>query len=136
MKIVQSALEMLGIVLLRFKLLPRIWAAALIAVNLASLFFVDTLYGQVALAAVVSGLIIMVILYSRSGFTRLLGIGHIFWIPMIYWLITEMPFNDGRAYLAEWLWCLIVVNTISLVIDAIDVTRYLLGESDPHYSWE
>ncbi|MEW8279789.1 MAG: hypothetical protein AB2719_16495, partial [Candidatus Thiodiazotropha sp.] len=84
MKIVQSALEMLGIVLLRFKLLPRIWAAALIAVNLTSLFFVDTLYGQAALAAVVSGLIIMVILYSRSGFTRLLGIGHIFWVPMIY----------------------------------------------------
>ncbi|MEW8485021.1 MAG: hypothetical protein AB2705_07590 [Candidatus Thiodiazotropha sp.] len=135
MKIVQSALEMLGIVLLRFKLLPRIWAAALIVVNLTSLFFVDTLYGQAALAAVVSGLIIMVILYSRSGFTRLLGIGHIFWVPMIYWLITEMPFNDGRPYLTEWLWCLIAVNSISLVVDATDVTRYLLGESDPHYSW-
>ena len=35
--------------------------------------------------------VIMVVIYSRLGFVRLLGIGHILWIPMLPWMIWELP---------------------------------------------
>ena len=41
---------------LRFRPLARVWAAFLILVNLGALLFIDTLYGQVALAAVLAGM--------------------------------------------------------------------------------
>ena len=138
MKRVQSAVELLGVVLFRFRPLPRTWAILLIFVNLSSVFFLDTVYGQVAFAAMCIGVVIMVSIHYRLGFVRLLGIGHILWIPMLAWFLlenTDIDTNDDR-WLSLWLWCLIVCNSISLVIDAIDVTRFILGDRTPHYSWD
>ena len=136
MTIFRSAFELLGIVLLRFRPLSRIWAIFLILVNLASLLFLDTIYGQVALVAVSVGVAIMIGLHQRLGFVRLLGIGHILWIPMLFWMITEISSVAQGSWLSIWMGCLILFNGISLVIDTIDVARYLLGERQPHYRWD
>ena len=67
-------LEILGIVLLRFKAVPRAWVIVLILVNLGSLLFLHTHYGLANLLAVLAGIIIMALIYGRLGFVRLLGI--------------------------------------------------------------
>ncbi len=129
------AFEILGIVLLRFRPLPRIWAVFLIAVNAGSLIFIDTVYGQLNLLAILAGITVMIIIHARLGFVRLLGIGHIFWVPMLIWFVQNLPDRAVDPLLHFWVLILIVSNTGSLVIDAADVWRFIRGERTPHYVW-
>ena len=89
MRILNAAKELIGIVLLRYRLVPRIWATLLIVVNVFSVFFLDTRYGQVALAAALIGASAMIALHLRLGFVRLLGVGHVLWVPMLIWIATD-----------------------------------------------
>lgn len=128
-------LEMLGIVLLRFRAVPRVWAVALILVNLGSIYFIDTRYGLLNLLAVVAAIGFMAVIYTRLGFVRLLGLGHVTWIPMLLWFAFDLPDKHQDPLLYWWVLSLIAVNSICLVIDAIDVARYVAGERKPHYVW-
>ena len=136
MKSLNSAKELLGIVMLRFRPVPRIWAVLLIAVNGFSIFFLDTRYGQVVLSATLIGALAMIAIHMRLGFVRLLGIGHVLWIPMLIWIVMDFSRLDPGSFLRYWLSLLIFMNTISLVVDCIDVVRYLRGERASHYSWD
>jgi len=107
----------------------------LILVNPGSLFFLDTVYGQMNLAAVGIGIALMAAIYLKMGFVRLLGIGHILWIPMIACFLTNLPDETQQPALYSWVILLIVFNTLSLIIDAVDLLRYLRGEREPHYEW-
>ena len=78
----------------------------------------------------------MIWIYDQQGFVRLLGIGHVFWLPMLAWLFMEMPVEPEPGALTAWLWCLIVCTSISLVIDTLDVGRYLAGDREPYYVWD
>jgi hypothetical protein len=127
--------EILWIVLFRFAPLPRIWAICLIAVNLGALFFLDTFYGRVALLVALAGIAVMMVIYTRLGFVRLLGIGHVFWVPMLIWFASSLPDRQTDPALYWWVVVLIGFNAVSLVIDAADVARYLRGERAPHYRW-
>ncbi len=129
-------LEMLGIVLFRFRSLPRAWVAALICVNLGSLAFLHTQYGLTTLLATIAGVGVMTVIYARLGFVRLLGIGHIFWIPMLIWFAFDLPDKLSDPLLYYWVLSLIAFNSISLIIDVIDVIRFARGERTPHYAWQ
>ncbi len=128
-------LEMLGIVLFRFRPLVRVWVIALIAVNLGSLAFIHTQYGLANLLAMIARVGVMMLIYARLGFVRLLGIGHIFWIPMLIWFAFDLPDKQNAPLLYNWVLTLIAFNSVSLVIDAIDVIRYAAGDRSPHYVW-
>lgn len=120
---------------MRFPPTLRIWAGLLVLVNLASLFFLNTLHGQLALAAALAGVVVIVAIYLRFGFVRLMGAAHVFWIPMLIWFAANIPDPVADPWLYRWVWSLLVMNTISLVVDALDVLRYLRGEREPHYTW-
>lgn len=131
-----KALEILWIVLFRFRLWPRLWAIALIAVNVGALAFLDTIYGWMALVSALIGILVMIVIYFRLGFVRLLGIGHVLWLPMLAWFATNLPDPGQTPWLHAWVLVLIVFNGLSLVIDTSDVIRYLRGERAPHYTWQ
>ena len=135
MIIIRALLELLGVVFLRFRLLVRLWAIILVAVNGAAVFFLDTIYGEITLAAVVIGISIMTVIYAHCGYVRLLGIGHILWIPIILYFLCHLPSESEITALSYWLYALIVCNSISLVIDTCDVVRYVRGDRKPHYTW-
>ena len=63
----------------------------LILVNAGSLVFLDTIYGQLNLAAVVAAIAVIVLIHAKHGFVRLLGIGHLFWVPMLIWFAFNLP---------------------------------------------
>lgn len=128
-------LEVLWIPLFRFQSIRRIWAIALIAVNGAAIFFADTAYGQIAIIAAVSAAIAMMVIYGNLGFVRLLGIGHIFWVPMLCYFVIDMPTLEASPQLFAWLATLVALNSLSLIIDAVDLFRYWNGERQPHYHW-
>ena len=70
----------------------------------------------------------MTVLTGLSGFTRLLGLGHIFWLPLLYFLWNRLGQIPADDLFGVWIRILIAVNAISLVIDGIDVFRYIAGD--------
>lgn len=109
-----------------------IWLAVMVAVNLiGGIAFFGTIEGKLVVAALVLGVFIQVAIYGKLGFVRLLGIGHIAWLPLVPWLATRLVEVGLASAFAYWLAAVIVVDSVSLVIDAVDVARYLRGERKP-----
>ncbi len=102
------------------------WMTLLVAVNAASLWFWDTPQGKVAaLTFVLCGLLI-VPLYTRFGYAKILGLAHLPWIPLLIYAASNLPEEPGA--LRTWLLLLMVLNSVSLVIDARDVWLFLSGK--------
>lgn len=134
--IFRSVFELFGIVLVRFRPVQRIWGAWLVAVNSACLLFIQQIEAQVTLAAVGVAVLAQALIYQRKRFIRLLGVTHVLWIPMLAWIalrLDTIPKEETAFHV--WLRMLIVTNAVSLVIDAWDATRFVLGERRPHYVW-
>ncbi len=119
-------------------LLPRPWLAwmsLLVFANvLVPLYFIHTLEAKVVLAAIICSITIMTAVFGAKGFVRLLGIGHIAWVPMIPWLIMRLDKTAFDSFFGYWLIAVIFLNSLSLIIDAIDVLRYIRGERGPQLS--
>jgi hypothetical protein len=108
------------------------WIGLLLAANLAApLFFLPRAEAIVALVAVNLGAVIMAAIHARLGFVRLLGIGHIFWVPMVIWFAVRIGQPDVDGSFAVWLAAVVVLNGLSLVLDVLDVIRYWRGERAP-----
>ena len=55
------------------------WISLLLAANMVGpLLFINTLEGQVVLAAFVAAALTQTVLFGAKGFVRLLGIGHVY----------------------------------------------------------
>ena len=154
---IQSVLEVVGVVLLRFQYIARIWGAYLIGINVFGLYFVKEhpIEPLVILGCLTVGVTYMALVYQRYGFIRILGTGHLPFLPMLYWLIYKrLPIaakaaavvtasganedaDDSAAVLFyNWLYLVIVTNVFCVVLDVIDFVRYtILNEREPHYKW-
>ncbi len=110
-----------------------VWLGLLVAVNVAGpIYFFEALEAKVVLAAFLASAALMTAIFATKAFVRLLGIGHIFWIPMVPWLWTRLDQVGLDSPLGYWIAAVIVVDGISLVIDAVDVFRYLRGDREPY----
>ena len=103
----------------------------LVAFNLITpLFYISRLEAQMVLAALLASMALMTYLTGLTGFTRILALGHIFWIPLLYFLwlrLEEVPADD---FFGIWIRALMVLNAVALVIDASDVVRYIAGDRE------
>ena len=110
-----------------------VWLALLMAANMAGpIVFVRTPEGRMVLLAAMAGAAIQTAIFSSRGFVRLLGIGHLPWVPLIFWLwprVGQVPQNSIFRY---WILSVIVLDVLSLIIDTIDVVRYISGDRAPH----
>ena len=134
--IFRSVFELFGIVFVRFRPVQRIWGAWLVAVNAACLQFIQHIEAQVTLGAVGVAVLAQALIYQRKRFIRLLGVTHVLWVPMLMWIalrLDTLPKEETAFH--GWLIMLIATNAVSLVIDAWDATRFVLGERRPHYVW-
>ncbi len=112
--------------------MPMHWQAWLMLLVLANaitpLFFLRHLEAQVVLGTMLASVTLMTSLTARFGFTRILGLGHILWVPMLGFLLArlgQIPPSDAYGI---WIRALIVLNSVSLGIDAADVIRYIAGD--------
>ncbi len=114
---------------MRAPIYVRLWLMLLIFSNLVvPLFYLHRVEAQVVLGALLASVILMTGLTGLSGFTRLIGLGHIFWLPLLYFLWTRLDQIPSDELFGAWLRILIGLNAISLVIDGIDVVRYIAGD--------
>lgn len=118
---------MLGV--MKMPILWRMWLMLLMALNMIGpLFFLGRLEARIVLVTMVLNAALMMVLTGKFGFTRILGAGHILWIPLIYYLWTRLAEIPANQPFGLWLRVVMVVNCLSLVIDAVDVVRYAAGD--------
>lgn len=110
-----------------------VWLGLLVAVNTAGpVFFLEALEAKVVLAVFLASAALMMMIFARMGFVRLLGIGHILWILLVPWLWVRFDQVGFGSPLGYWIASVMIMNSLSLVIDAIDVFRYLKGDRQPN----
>lgn len=94
-----------------------------------TLYYWDSMVMLVA--ALISG-IFMDWLFDQYGYTRILGLAHVvFWTPAVAFLIWRLKSGAValRSVFGLYLVVLVATNSASLIIDAIDVIRYLAGDT-------
>lgn len=117
--------------MLKFPIHWQLFLVPMVAVNaVAPLFFLQHVEAQAVLAAFLVSYALMAYLTSRFGFSRILGLGHILWIPMLILLFPALGSVPSSDSFGIWIRALFVINAISLVIDAVDVTRFITGERE------
>ena len=68
-------------------------------------------------------------LYNRVGLVRLLGLPHlIFWTPLVVWFVLQLRRGGLPRQPMTAMVILTITLSISLIFDAVDVARWLLGE--------
>jgi hypothetical protein len=109
-----------------------LWVALLVALNMiAPLFFIETPEAKAVLISTLAGAGLMKLLFYKYGFVRLLGVGHIFWVPVVIWLGSRFTELSLESPFEIWLLSVMVFNSLSLILDAIDVVRYINGDRKP-----
>ena len=107
----------------------QLWLALLVISNgVIPLFFLNSLEAQVVVLTLIASMVLMTVITAFSGFTRLLGLGHILWIPLLYFLWTRLEHSPADHFFGLWLRALMIFNTVSVIIDVIDVGRYVAGD--------
>jgi len=105
------------------------WVLIMIALNMiAPIFMLEHRVALIVLATLMLSMGLMTLLTARYGFTRILGLGHILWIPLSFYLFTLWPDYSVESPVGLWLRLLTLTNLISLVFDTNDVFRYLKGD--------
>jgi hypothetical protein len=114
------------------------WVMVLVIVNLAAaLFLVARQDGKFSSRAEVLAILVsffaagafMSWLYEQLGYVRLLGLPHlVFWLPVYIWLVIKFRRNEFTPPFKHYLILYFLVAGISLVLDFVDVLRYLMGE--------
>ncbi|MCZ6680142.1 MAG: hypothetical protein O7E52_23170, partial [Candidatus Poribacteria bacterium] len=85
--------------------------------------FFNELLAKVIFVTFILSVMLMMGLYSRFGFEKILGMGHILWIPLLVYVLMEIP--TARDTFKSYLTILSLSIVISLVFDIVDVWKYL-----------
>lgn len=106
----------------------RLWVAWLVVINLAvPLIFIQRAEAWATVVVFVLSAGLMSWLFEAYGFSKLLGLAHlVFWPPLLWWLWTRWYGIDSMA-LRLWILALAASNSASLVIDAVNLVRYILN---------
>ena len=110
----------------------RAWLGLLMIANLVvPVYFIGSQEGKVVLGCMLFGATLQMLIIRRLGFVRLLGVAHVAWLPMIWWLAGRLEALEAGTLFYGWILATIALNTTSLAIDAMDVTRWLRGDRTP-----
>jgi hypothetical protein len=109
------------------------WMAGLPLINLSSIFFLPRTEAWVVLGTGLLAATIMTALHAKLGYVRLLGIGHFVWIPMLIWLGFRLDNILEGTLFQDWILTLMAMNALSILLDIIDLIRYLRGDRAPRF---
>ncbi len=91
-------------------------------VNIESVGFWNEPLAKVIFVTFMFSVMLMMGLYSRFGYEKILGMGHILWIPLLVYVLMGIPAASGtfKRYLIVWS----IITVPSLVFDVVDVWKY------------
>jgi len=99
-----------------------IWVFYLMVINMVSVGFWDEPLAKLIFITFMISAMLMMGLYSRFGFEKILGLGHIVWVPLLVYVLMQLPAVE--ASFKSYLVVLSVSIAISLAFDIIDVWKY------------
>ncbi len=99
-----------------------IWVIYLMLINLASVGFWHEPLAKLIFITFMISAVLMMGLYSRFGFEKILGLGHILWVPLLVYILMQLPAVE--ASFKSYLFVLSISIAISLVFDIADVWKY------------
>lgn len=103
----------------------QLWVMILMLVNgIAPFFFLPDFVAIMMIAGTFSGAALGMVLVSATGFSKLLGLMHMPWVPMLVAQLWLYPGFDPASRYSLWLTAAIAVTMISLMIDAVDVRAW------------
>lgn len=121
------------------------WVMVLVVTNLAGVFFavgkdIDGWKVRAEPIAIVFAFFvaaaIMNWIYGEYGYVRLLGLAHLVaWLPVYGWIVTRRSEIGFENLFGKYIHTYLVVAGVSLVIDFIDVVRYMIGDGDLFNRW-
>ncbi len=115
--------------LLRLPIGVRLWMLLLVSANLIlPVIYFQQSEARIVLLTFLASFLLMVLITGTGGFTRLVGLGHIFWVPLVPFLVSRLDSIPATDAYGIWIRSVIALNTISLALDAIDVVRFARGE--------
>ena len=103
-----------------------IWVLFLVTVNAASIVFWNKTLAKVIFATFILSVMLMLGLYSWFGFEKILGMGHILMIPLLVYVLREIP--SERSPFKSYLIVLSISLIISLLFDIVDVWTYFKSQ--------
>lgn len=117
----------------------QVWVVLLVLTHLASVGFIvgrgagHWRFRPEPLAILLSFILAAIAMdwiFSQVGYVRLLGLAHLIcWGPVWTWIAVQQRRKPRPASAFDWyLWCYLVIAGISLIIDIVDVIRYVLGD--------
>ena len=95
------------------------------------MFFFKSFEAQAAFVAINVGFFTGVFICKQQGFTRLLGVKHWPWIFLLLFLWGRLDVVSASEPLSIWIRVVLVLNSLSLLLDAIDVIKYAAGDRQP-----
>jgi len=99
-----------------------IWVFYLMVINVASVsFWYEPLAKLVFITFMISAMLMMGI-YSRFGFEKILGLGHILWVPLLVYILMQLPTFESSFKI--YLVALSISIAISMAFDIVDVWKY------------
>ncbi len=103
-----------------------VWVLILMIVNVASVGFWEEPLAKVIFVTFMLSAMLMMGLYSRFGFEKILGMGHILWLPLLVYVLMRIPAASDtfKDYLIIWS----IFTVISLVFDVVDVWKYFTSQ--------
>lgn len=99
-----------------------IWLFFLIIINVASLGFWHEPLAKIIFITFMISAMLMMGLYSRFGFEKILGLGHILWVPLLVYVLIQLP--TVETFFKIYLVVLSISIAISLLFDITDVWEY------------
>jgi hypothetical protein len=95
------------------------------------LFFFRQPEGQATLASYFIAATIIVPLHRRLGWVRLLAVAHAPWLVLLPWLALRLVHTDPTGNLRLFILTVLAVDGVSLLIDFVDLGRYVAGDRAP-----
>lgn len=106
------------------------WVIWLVFVNVVSaVFAIRHWEARWVLVAFVVNVPLMNLLYDSFGFVRILGLSHIIvWTPLLVFLVLRRSRFNPRTPFGAWIGVLVLTNGVSLLVDYVDLARFLMGD--------
>ena len=93
---------------------------------MGSLIFWQEPIAKIIFITFMASATLMMALYSKFGFEKILGLGHILWMPLTFYLLTCLPVTD--EIFNNYLIALLISISISLIFDTVDAWKYFNGK--------
>lgn len=100
----------------------KLWIGVLVLVNLFAFVYWNQVLAKWIVGIFLFQGVIMMVLYSFYGYEKILGLAHVFWLPLLLYILVNIGAFTGSFY--SYLIVLLCVNALSVVFDILDVITY------------